>query len=595
MADLKPVGSEKLPLDLKIQRIIEIANYREKPKVDTHNTASLEYNITARNGSRYGIIRENSKYMILKEGEKGFTYLDGMKNNSKYSFNSYSEALKKLNLIMKPINEAYGGKQFNLIGEQEELGKKYVLKQPEGEVEDEEESFDFSDDTMTDDGGDTEEVSFDDTDMEIGAEGGEEIEGSMEVEVTDDEDATKAVQKLTGKLGQKLRDLPEADMNADIIKYVLNSIIAAINLDKLTEEDKEEIVEKFEDEDVEYTEEGEFDVELGGEEELDLGSEDFDFDDEEEIDLETELGENWGSLGKMALGAAAAGFGERAADKYLPEESEIDYEDNDWLVVSKDAQDTLDNDLDEQSSQILPGENDFLEKILNKTKDDSGLAEKVIDSIMECGEITNKKLLDKVFERLGVRGKHCGKMMNVVQDERCTPDLIKFLTGDGFKGMSCLMGKFSDDLMKKGKDIMTGMLDEEGTIHAPSNPELSDEAAEAVADVFDMFESDSKVGKTLTSYFNYTKEEKRKIRESKDRKSSNLHLAKNNLLESVIRKAKNNRRIKTSYSTYEQERSTSKFLKENKNFKFVGKSKKGSLIFKGKNKLVEINTRGRIS
>ena len=34
---------------------------------------------------------------------------------------------------------------------------------------------------------------------------------------------------------------------------------------------------------------------------------------------------------------------------------------------------------------------------------------------------------------------------------------------------------------------------------------------------------------------------------------------------------------------------------ENKNMRFVGKNKKGSLIFKGKNNLVEINTRGRIS
>jgi len=574
MADLKAVGSEKLPLDLKIQRIMEIANYGEQPKVETHKTASLEYNITARDGSRYGIIRENAQYMILKEGNQGFTYLDGMKNNSRYSFNSYSEALKKLNLLMKPINESYGGGQFNLIGEQEELGKKYVLKQPEGEVEDEEETFDFGDDAVVDDGGETEDFSFDDAEIGMDDDGGEEIEGSMELEVTDDEDATKGVQKLTGKLGQKLRDLPETDMDADIIKYVLNSIISAVNLDKLSEEDKEEIVEKFEDEDVEYTEEGEFDVELGGEEELDLGGDDFDFGDEGEIDLETELEENWGALGRMALGAAAAGFGEKAADKYLPEE------------------------LDEQSSQILPGEHDFIKDILKQTATDDNLAQDVIDAIMDCGKIISKSLADMVWTKysMGSNGRpaYCNGM-NIVQDDRCTPDLIKFLTGDGFKGMSCLMGKFSENVMEKGTDIITGMLDEEDTLSGPDNPELSDEAAEAVADVFDMFESNSKVGKTLTSYFNYTKEEKRKIRESKERKSFDLHLAKNNLLESVIRKAKNNRRIKTSYSTYEQERTTTKFLKENKNFKFVGKSKKGSLIFKGKNKLVEINTRGRIS
>ncbi len=47
MADLKPIGSEKLPLDQKLQRIMEIANYGMKDKVDTHKTASLEYNIKA--------------------------------------------------------------------------------------------------------------------------------------------------------------------------------------------------------------------------------------------------------------------------------------------------------------------------------------------------------------------------------------------------------------------------------------------------------------------------------------------------------------------------------------------------------------------
>jgi len=110
-----------------------------------------------------------------------------------------------------------------------------------------------------------------------------------------------------------------------------------------------------------------------------------------------------------------------------------------------------------------------------------------------------------------------------------------------------------------------------------------------------MFESKSKVGKTLTSYFDYTEEEKNKIQEAKERRSFDLHLAKNELLESVLKKAKTNKIIKNSFSSYEQERTTTKFLNENKNMKFVGKNKRGSLVFKGKNNLVEINTRGRIS
>jgi len=604
MADLKPVGSEKLSVDLKIQRIMEIANYGIQPKVDTHKTASLEYNITAADGNKYGIIRENAKYMILKEGSNGYTYMDGMKNNSKYSFNSYSEALKKLNLLMKPINETYNsGKQFNLIGEQEEAGKKFVLKQPESEVEDEEETFDFGDDTDTDEGGETEDFSFDDTEVSMDDDGGEEIEGSMDVEVTDDEDATKAVQKLTGKLGQKLRDLPETDMDADIIKYVLNSIISAVDLEKLSEEDKEEMVEKFEDEDIEYTEEGEFDVDLGGEEELDLDGGDFDLGDEEEIDLETELSEGWGALGR----AAATGFGAMVADK-ATRRMGMDEEEEEGTLSAEDEMALSEMSTQRNMDEMFEGEHEPLKEVLELAMDNPELAKKFIDAVLDCANLQQIQDLLEVITWVEARPDYCGRVMNIVQDEKCVLDFAKYLNSDNFNGMACLLRKVggsvftnimdkAGDMIDKGMDTVTGMfdLDEEDMIQVPENPELSDEAAEAVADVFDMFESKSKVGKTLSSYFDYTKEEKNKIQEAKTRRSFDLHLAKNNLLESVLKKAKTNKRIKNSFSSYEQERTTTKFLNENKNMRFVGKNKKGSLIFKGKNNLVEINTRGRIS
>jgi len=39
---------------------------------------------------------------------------------------------------------------------------------------------------------------------------------------------------------------------------------------------------------------------------------------------------------------------------------------------------------------------------------------------------------------------------------------------------------------------------------------------------------------------------------------------------------------------------TKKFLKENKNFNFIGKNKRGGLVFKRNNNLVEISIAGRI-
>ena len=286
MADLKSIGSEKLPLDQKLKRIMEIANYGAVETKSTHKTANLEYSVTAADGKNYGIIRENSQYCILKEGKSGYNYLDGMLNNKKYIFPSFSKALKKLNLLMKPLNENHNsGKQLNLIGEQEE-DTKYVLKTPEADEE-----IDLGGDEEIDLGGEEE--------IDLG--GDEEIEDfSMDVEETsdDEENFTKSIQKLTGKLGQKLRDIPETELDGDLIKYVLNSVISAVDLAQLSEEDVEDIISKIEgDEGMEYTEEGEFDVELSGDEEMDLGGEEeialggeeeIALGGEEESDLDTE-------------------------------------------------------------------------------------------------------------------------------------------------------------------------------------------------------------------------------------------------------------------------------------------------------------------
>jgi hypothetical protein len=53
------------------------------------------------------------------------------------------------------------------------------------------------------------------------------------------------IQKFAGKLGQELRD-QQPKMESDDIKYVLNMIISAVDLDKLDEDDIDEIGKKFE-------------------------------------------------------------------------------------------------------------------------------------------------------------------------------------------------------------------------------------------------------------------------------------------------------------------------------------------------------------
>jgi hypothetical protein len=95
-----------------------------------------------------------------------------------------------------------------------------------------------------------------------------------EVDVEDEEEGgpstLKLIQKLTGKLSQKLRTFDkDKGLDSQDIKYVMNSIISAINLSKLDDDDREDIVDKLEGFDGYGEDEGELD--LQGDEELDFG------------------------------------------------------------------------------------------------------------------------------------------------------------------------------------------------------------------------------------------------------------------------------------------------------------------------------------
>jgi hypothetical protein len=66
----------------------------------------------------------------------------------------------------------------------------------------------------------------------------------------DDEPVTmKVIQKLTGKLAQKIRNFnnsDEEDMIGDDVKYVINSILSALDLSTLNDDDIEEIMNRLE-------------------------------------------------------------------------------------------------------------------------------------------------------------------------------------------------------------------------------------------------------------------------------------------------------------------------------------------------------------
>ena len=85
----------------------------------------------------------------------------------------------------------------------------------------------------------------------------------------------KVIQKLTGKLAQKIRKyLSDEELDSDDTKYILNSIISSLDVDVLSDEDVEEIIDRLE-----------------GEEEEESGEEmDMEEPDMEEPDMEEPMG-----------------------------------------------------------------------------------------------------------------------------------------------------------------------------------------------------------------------------------------------------------------------------------------------------------------
>ena len=331
MAKLKPIGSEKLEGNDKLQRIMEIANYGMTSTI-SENTS--DYSINLIDGATYHIVKEKSGYIIKKGiNESDADYIEPMRNRRYYS--SYGQALKRLNLLIKEVNSLHDvTEEVSLFGEQ----KKFVLKTPKSDVPapapvapapempaapspepapapmgDEAMPEPPSDDMMPDDMGMEEPPSDDMMPDDMGGEGDE---GPVTL---------KQVQKLTGKLGQKLRAYAsEQEMTSEDVKYVLNSILSAVDLNLLDETDKEDILSRFEGE--EGGEDGSSYDEIGMEptepdtSDLDMG---------DEITAEPEVGE--GNSYNSKINAIMDGmFTESKVDKILskyfvetPEEKEL--------------------------------------------------------------------------------------------------------------------------------------------------------------------------------------------------------------------------------------------------------------------------------
>ena len=228
-------------------------------KVTTSPNRTVEFLAECKTGGVYAIVKEKDGYYVKKGlTENTLDYIGGMFMKNKNKFSSYAESFKRLDLIKG----------------QEELSEatKYVLKKKPTAPEEEDTPpppmpTDVDNAPMDDMGGmdDTEGMEGDSELSDMGGEeGGEEGKRS---------DYMAEIQKFSGKLGQELRDQKER-LESDDIKYVLNMIISAVNLDNLDENDLDDVAKKFDRDDVDGSEDSEdFDTEPemdGGEEEEDL-------------------------------------------------------------------------------------------------------------------------------------------------------------------------------------------------------------------------------------------------------------------------------------------------------------------------------------
>ena len=329
MADLKPLGSEKLEGQDKIRRIMEIARFNEALPELVNETSKSQYSVSLADGNNYEIVKERQGYIIKKNiSESETDYIEPMKNRKYY--NSYSQALKRLNLLAGELNRVNENEEeVSLYGEQ----KKFVLKTPKPEVEAPaapaapapmappavpSPELPPSPVPTGDEGSDVEDMSVD-MDAE-GDMGGEEVSMDAEMdtemgsEPSEEKVTFKTIQKLTGKLTQKVRVLDnEEGMTSENIKYVINMVLSSLNLGELSEEDKEDIMSKFEGDS----------EDLGGD---DMGGEDMTDDSEVEdiqSDMDVEIDQTQPEMGESNGAIFDSIFKESKVDKVISKYFEV--------------------------------------------------------------------------------------------------------------------------------------------------------------------------------------------------------------------------------------------------------------------------------
>ena len=363
MGGLKPIGSEKLDGMDKIRRIMEIARYKENIPKPINEDKSSEYKLSLSDGNTYEIIKERQGYIIKQTiSESVSDYIAPMKNRRYYS--SYSQALKKMNLMAREFNQLHGNESGTSLFEQEDEKKKdtkYVIstsKQPVTTTTTtiaappvaappvaaptvaappvvapttpqpmEEQGDPTLNPLLAPQPGPAPAPDPNAAPAPDPAAAPEEApvpEEGMEPEeapATEEEVTFKIIQKLTGKLAQKIRTYSgQEEMSSNDTKYVINSILSALDLTTLEEDDVEDIISRLEgeEEEIDGEEEG-----LEGEE-MDTEGEGME-GEVTEPQPEAEMGEEYDNFGGAFNDYLGAAYTSKMSDNLMNEFDDEEY------------------------------------------------------------------------------------------------------------------------------------------------------------------------------------------------------------------------------------------------------------------------------
>tara|TARA_B110000503_G_scaffold31473_1_gene50795 strand:+ start:1616 stop:2860 length:1245 start_codon:yes stop_codon:yes gene_type:complete len=389
MSKLKPIGSEKLTGQDKISRMMEIARFKEVAPKTINENATSEYSISLADGNKYEIVRERQGYIIKKTiSESETDYIEPMKNRKYYS--SYSQAFKRLNLVAGELNRLNENDEgVSLYGEQ----KKFTLKTPKAPAPEMPAaelpmappavpSPELPPSPM---GG--EEMPMDDMggeEMPMDDMGGEEVDVDVDTEMGGNEDKVtfKTIQKLTGKLTQKIRVLDsEEGMTSEDIKYVINMVLSSLDLTSLTEEDLEDIMDKFEEDETE---------DYGQED--DMGGEDF-TDDTEVEDIQADMD------------VPVEGY--ELGEEYDEEYEEEDYG-NGAIFDSIFAESQVDKVISKYFEVSKQEIREQKEKQVQKTLQKKSVVKNIMESVTKMTETIEQELAAEKFVNENINSKFVG-------------------------------------------------------------------------------------------------------------------------------------------------------------------------------------------